>query len=140
MFIGEERDVFRAFIPCKLSAIGGNELMAFTLFMGPMPLPIPLILPRFDCILWWSFDFMRPPFMVGWHGLPSRTSTGTATRLGDGRGCKSSPFSCRARFNLYLWFWNHIFTCTGDSLIMLAKCSRSGAERYRCCLNRRSSS
>lgn len=95
---------------------------------------------RFDCIAWWSWDFISPQLELGWHGLPSLTNTGTATRRGDGSGCKSSPFSCRARFNLYLWFWNQIFTCVGVNRIMLAKCSLSGADKYLCCLNLRSSS
>lgn len=40
----------------------------------------------------------------------------------------------------HLWFWNQIFTWVGVSLIIEAKCSRSGADRYFCCRNRRSSS
>lgn len=96
--------------------------------------------PIFCCIASWSVDFTIELFILGWQGLPSRTRTGTATRRGDGSGFKSKPFSCLERFNLYRWFWNHILTCTGLSLIILAKCSLSGADRYLCCLNRRSSS
>lgn len=61
-----------------------------------------------------------PPAPGCWlvHGLPSRTSTGTATRLGEDRALAAAaawcstcmPFSCCARFVLYLWFWNQIFT------------------------------
>lgn len=72
---------------------------------------------------------------VGWHGFPSRTRTGTATLLGEGKGVMSKPFSCLAFFNLYLWFWNQIFIWVGDNRRMLARCSLSGADRYLCCLN-----
>lgn len=76
-------------------------------------------------------------------GLPSFTSTGTATRLGEFKPptFKSwAPFSWTARFVLYLWFWNQIFTCVGVKRIKLARCSLSGADKYRCCLNRLSNS
>ena len=72
------------------------------------------------------------------HGRPSLTSTGTATRRGEFRlpTFKSwAPFSWTARFVLYLWFWNQIFTCVGVSRIRLARCSLSGADKYLCCLN-----
>lgn len=52
---------------------------------------------------WRPSGVLGPPPM---QGLPSLTSTGTATRLGDGIGftlCWSwRPFSCWARFVLYL--------------------------------------
>lgn len=86
--------------------------------------------PKLFCISSCSCDFIIEPPIGGWQGFPSLTNTGTATLLGEGRGFKSSPFSCLARFSLYLWFWNQIFTCTGVSRIMLARCSLSGAERY----------
>lgn len=88
--------------------------------------------PKLFCISSCSCDFIIEPPIGGWQGFPSLTNTGTATLLGEGRGFKSSPFSCLARFSLYLWFWNQIFTCTGVSRIMLARCSLSGAERYLC--------
>lgn len=77
------------------------------------------------------------------HGRPSLTNTGTATRRGElnppmFKSC--APFSWTARLVLYLWFWNQIFTCVGVKRIKLAKCSRSGADRYRCWRNRLSSS
>ena len=50
------------------------------------------------------------------------------------------PLSPICFLNLYRWFWNHIFTCVGERFISRANCSRSGAERYRCCLKRLSSS
>ena len=75
-----------------------------------------------------------------WQGFPSLTKTGTATRLGEGRWVTSIPFSARALFILYRWFWNQIFTWVGVRRIKLARCSLSGAERYLCCLKRRSSS
>lgn len=75
-----------------------------------------------------------------WQGFPSLTKTGTATRLGEGRWVTSIPFSARALFILYRWFWNQIFTWVGVRRIKLARCSLSGADRYLCCLKRRSSS
>ena len=36
------------------------------------------------------------------------------------------------------WIW--LLTCVGVKWIKLAKCSRSGADKYFCCLKRRSSS
>lgn len=137
--MGDDNEVFSVFMLGSDSAMGGIAFIPFILFICPIPLFIGETL-RFDCIAWWSCDFIRPQLELGWHGLPSLTSTGTATRLGDGSGCKSSPFSWRARFNLYLWFWNQIFTCVGVSLMILAKCSLSGADKYLCCRNRRSSS
>lgn len=81
------------------------------------------------------------------HGFPSRTSTGTATRRGDGIGpccwccwCSYDPFSLCALFVLYRWFWNQIFTWVGVSRMRLARCSRSGADRYFCWRNRLSNS
>ena len=50
------------------------------------------------------------------------------------------PFSWAALLVLYLWFWNQIFTWVGDNRIQDAKCSRSGADKYLCCLNLLSSS
>ena len=52
----------------------------------------------------------------------------------------TSTRSLAALFVLYRWFWNQIFTWVGVRRIIDAKCSRSGALRYRCCLNRRSNS
>lgn len=75
--------------------------------------------------------------------MPSRTSTGTATRRGGGGGAcppSSRDLSCRCLLHLYLRFWNQIFTWVDVSFKLLARCSRSGADRYRCCLNLRSSS
>lgn len=103
----------------------------------PFTIPWFMLACMLACICSCSCFTIGP---VGWQGLPSRTRTGTATRRGDGKGFMSNPFSWRARFILYLWFWNHIFTCVGLSRIMLAKCSLSGAERYLCCRKRRSSS
>ena len=84
------------------------------------------------------------------HGFPSLTKTGTATRRGDWRLTAlmfwwwwwwwSIPFSCAARLVLYRWFWNQILTCVGDKRMSDARCSRSGADKYRCWRNRRSSS
>ena len=74
------------------------------------------------------------------HGLPSLTKTGMATRLGETNWTISMPFSARALFILYLWFWNQIFTWVGVSRRALARCSLSGAERYLCWRNLRSSS
>ena len=91
--------------------------------------------PRFGCMGKASCAFISGPFIDGWQGLPSLTNTGTATLRGEGRGFKSKPFSARDRFNLYLWFWNQIFTCVGVNLIILARCSRSGADKYLCCRN-----
>lgn len=76
-------------------------------------------------------------------GLPSFTKTGTATRRGEFnpptfRSC--APFSWTARFVLYLWFWNQIFTCVGVNRIKLARCSLSGADKYLCWRNLLSSS
>lgn len=89
----------------------------------------------------WRSEGLLPPTR---QGLPSRTKTGTATRRGDGSApgccCSWTPFSCCARFVLYRWFWNQIFTWVGVRRIILARCSRSGADRYLCCRNRRSSS
>lgn len=76
-------------------------------------------------------------------GLPSFTKTGTATRRGELSPPTLNswaPFSCTARFVLYLWFWNQIFTWVGVRRIRLARCSRSGAERYLCWRNLRSNS
>lgn len=74
-----------------------------------------------------------------WHGLPSLTRTGIDTLRGESRN-GSNPFSARALFTLYRWFWNHIFTCVGVKCKSLARCSRSGADKYLCCLKRRSNS
>ena len=52
----------------------------------------------------------------------------------------SSPCSLMCRFCLYLWFWNQIFTCVGVRQIILARCSRSGADKYLCWRNLLSSS
>lgn len=98
---------------------------------------------------WWLCMAAVEVWLPAWHGFPSFTSTGTATRRGD-CCCWQEPESCciwcwdalslACRFILYRWFWNHIFTCVGVRWIIVAKCSRSGADRYFCCLNRRSSS
>ncbi len=74
-----------------------------------------------------------------WHGLPSLTRTGIQTRRGESR-YGSSPFSARALFTLYRWFWNQIFTCVGVNCKTLARCSLSGADKYLCCLKHLSSS
>lgn len=94
-------------------------------------------------ITFWTGVGVLEPF---WHGLPSFTSTGTATRLGDCCAHRFAVSGCWValsfawRFILYLWFWNQILTWVGVRWIMLAKCSLSGADRYFCCLKRRSSS
>lgn len=74
-----------------------------------------------------------------WHGLPSLTRTGKETRRGESR-YGSIPFSARALFTLYRWFWNQIFTCVGVKCKTLARCSLSGADKYLCCLKRLSNS
>lgn len=48
----------------------------------------------------WSCVFTSDPLTVDWHGFPSRTKTGTATRRGDGSGFISKPFSWRALLSL----------------------------------------
>lgn len=73
-------------------------------------------------------------------GFPSRTSTGTDTLLGGGRDTISKLWSCLCRLHLYLLFWNQILTWVGVSLSTPARWSLSGADRYLCCLKRRSSS
>ena len=66
----------------------------------------------------------------------------TVARGGGGGACppSSRDLSCRCLLHLYLRFWNQIFTWVDVSFRLLARCSRSGADRYRCCLNLRSSS
>lgn len=78
--------------------------------------------------------------LSAWHGLPSLTKTGTATRRGEGRA--SPPYLSRLgrASSCSGGSGDQIFTCVGVRRIRLARCSRSGADRYRCCRKRRSSS
>lgn len=74
------------------------------------------------------------------HGLPSLTRTGTATLRGDGRVVTPgptwppwgswSPFSCCARFVLYRWFWNQIFTC-GNTRHRFSQLSLKSLDNHR---------
>lgn len=75
-----------------------------------------------------------------WQGFPSLINNGTATLLGEHPLPLASTLSVAARFVLYLWFWNQIFTCVGVSRMIEARCSLSGALKYLCCRKRLSSS
>ena len=89
----------------------------------------------------------NPPANTGWS---SRTKTLTATLFAEDEfdpldvntvavvlcSCSCNCF----RLVLYLRFWNHIFTCVSVNFSACAKSARSGPERYRCWLNRRSNS
>lgn len=77
----------------------------------------------------WFPGYVAGSISLDWQGLPSLTSTGTATRLGEHPLLPASTRSLAALFVLYLWFWNQIFTWVGVRRMMEARCSRSGALR-----------
>lgn len=89
---------------------------------------------QYFCIPYGGIGTWFPGYVAGsisldWQGLPSLTSTGTATRLGEHPLLPASTRSLAALFVLYLWFWNQIFTWVGVRRMMEARCSRSGALR-----------